>query len=481
MGKFDLHLDIHLSEGFGTEACTRQLGCNWQRKVWYLNPYYWRALYDDDNDRLAFEYIHEDNLAGDNWAENANARISCAGWGLPKADFSVRPPGDGRVATIVYSDGTRIYVAESDVATATGWAWQTITEIFDGTGDGGHYTKPNLACNRDTNGPWFWMSAVFDDGTNIWVKARQETIGGGGIGAWDVAVNVSDATNTDAIYGQSVRSIAEAGVGKKDMIFIFKQGAGLHSRYFDSPGWEDIQTIDAAVTIGIGAFDLEHGINAGEKEAHVLYVDGDGTVAFSKRASGNNAASSWSASVAVTSVTTGHHCTAIVESEDGRLSVIWRTSTLVKYRTYTCATGIWFPLLVNDPSSWDPSTDAVVGTTTIYQMQSPDDVGDADAIILIWIGCAASDPCTIGWGTFEERSISSESSESSVSSGSSESSSETKSSLSSDSSSETKSSLSSGSSESSSETKSSLSSESSSETKSSQSSGSSGSSESVEA
>ena len=89
--------------------------------MWYntTTEYYWRARYDRISDRFDFEYSND--LSGDNWVENVNARIDASGFdvGAIDADFTIR----GRCAvlktTIHYSDGIDTWIAESDEASAT--------------------------------------------------------------------------------------------------------------------------------------------------------------------------------------------------------------------------------------------------------------------------------------------------------------------------------------------------------------------------
>ena len=177
----------------------------------------WRARLDRVNNRLIFEYTN--TWDSDNWTENVNARIDTSGFSGIDADFTVRGAEDGVVATIHYSDGVDTYIAESNEASVTGWAWENITKVFDGVTDSGTYQRVNLAADRNTSGYKLWATAVFDDTSNIWVKTRKQTTSGD-ITGWQAAEDVSDNTNTDPIYGQVVRSIGETGALKTDMIFL---------------------------------------------------------------------------------------------------------------------------------------------------------------------------------------------------------------------------------------------------------------------
>ncbi|GAI82145.1 unnamed protein product, partial [marine sediment metagenome] len=244
--------------------------------MWFIHPYHWRSRYDSDNDRLVFEYLHIDDIGGDNWAENVNARIPCTDWGPLKADFTVRGDSDGLPATIHYSDGTDTFIAESDEATETGWAWENTTTVFDAS-DADTYTRVNLAANRTSPVPKLTATAVYDDTTNIYVQSKIQSVPGN-ITGWGNAVDISNTGNTDFIYGQSIRSMGVAGSDKKDLMVVWKEGTAIYSRYLDGVAWEDIQTVDVVASTGASHFDFEHGEVAGENEGHVIFVDADGTI-----------------------------------------------------------------------------------------------------------------------------------------------------------------------------------------------------------
>ncbi|GAH65804.1 unnamed protein product, partial [marine sediment metagenome] len=193
--------------------CPRRMGGNWQRKMWFDGTYYWRGRYCPEEDgNLKFEYIAAAGLAGNVWAENAAARIDASGFTGIQADFTVRGGGNGIPTTIHYSDGVDTWVAESDEASLTGWAWQNTTIVFDGTAPD-TYRKVNLGANRKRKPsfPILWATAVFIDdseGTQYVVTREQST--SGDITGWDAAVDVSLNTNTNTIYGCSSRSMGSS-------------------------------------------------------------------------------------------------------------------------------------------------------------------------------------------------------------------------------------------------------------------------------
>ena len=210
------------SESSSSSAkCPRQFGGNWQRKLGFDGTNYWRARYDITNDRIICEWIAQNNMGADNWTENENARIDASGFdaSVLDADFTIRYAGEGIPLTIVYSDGVDVYIAESDEATATTWSWENTTKVFDGVSDGGAYQRVNLASDRNTGNNKLWVTSKFDDTSNEWVKARKQTTSLD-ITGWGAAEDVSVNTNTDFIYGQSVRSVGETGAAKTDMFFV---------------------------------------------------------------------------------------------------------------------------------------------------------------------------------------------------------------------------------------------------------------------
>jgi len=275
------------------------MGGNWQRKNWYdiVNDNYWRSRYDPVNERYVFEWIAKNNLSADNWAENVNARIDCSGFdaGVFQADFTVREQSaDNIPKTIHYSDGVDTYVAESDESAETTWSWTNLTKVFDGIADGGVYQRVNLAGDRNSAGTSLWATAVFDDDTNLWVKAKLQSTRGD-ITGWDAAVDVSDTANTAIIYGQSVRSVGDSGLSKRDMFFAWKQDNDLYSRFWDATSFETIQTIELNVCADKSHFDFEHGIEAGTNDLFILYLGASHEVLFRKRTAGDTDA--WGAAV----------------------------------------------------------------------------------------------------------------------------------------------------------------------------------------
>ena len=132
--------------------------------MWYneTTEYYWRARYDRGNDKLIFEYSND--LSGDNWAINGNADIDSSGFdiGAIDADFTVRGKDSIAVTTIHYSDGIDTWIAESDESSATGWAWQNSTTVFDGTSPD-WYQRLNLCADRRTPNPKLYATSVFND------------------------------------------------------------------------------------------------------------------------------------------------------------------------------------------------------------------------------------------------------------------------------------------------------------------------------
>jgi len=370
-------------------VCGREFGDNWQRKMWFSDPYYWRSRQDGSN--LIFEYIHKDNLSGDNWATNANATISTSGC---CADFTVRGSQDGIPTTIHYTDGTDTWIAESNEDSATGWAWQNTTKVFDATESGDTFTKVNLASDRVAVNPVLWASAVFYDSSEgyYWVQAREQTTSGD-ITGWDAKVDVSSVTNTSFIYGNSVRSIG-GQAEKADMIFAWKEGATLKSRYWDLNSFETEQTIATGSDFK-AHFDLEHSEDSGSKHIHVVYVAADGTVEFRDRAVGDTGA--WEAADTISDDVTGHSGVGIVEHGDGLFSVIWEHDNIIEFRIRDCDAGTWNPLLVSNAFEFNPTT-AVAPTTTVAQIQTADSIPSWTDVVICWIGVDGAETCAEGFG-----------------------------------------------------------------------------------
>ena len=329
--------------------------------------------------------------------------------------------GAGHNTTIHYSDGVDTYVAESDETSATGWAWQNLTKVFDGVTDGGVYYRVNLASNRDTGGAILWATAIFKDSSTskIWVKTKRETVAQT-ITAWNAAIDVSDVNNTTTIFGQSGRSIGETGPEKKDMIYGWKTGTTLYSRFWDNASFEVIQTIDASVwpSTTHAKFDFEHTIILGIKHIHVIYVDGNGSISFRHRGVGDT--DTWEAADVLCTTTSGHGAVGIVEHGDGLSYIFWKESNGIEWRILDENGGaFWSPILANSAYQFDPATEAIVKTTSIMQMQTADQVPAAKALISCWIGEIGILSCERGWGVIVESSSSSSESSSSESSSSS--------------------------------------------------------------
>jgi len=371
--------------------------------VWYntITGYYWRGRYDPDNDRLIFEYIHEDNLGGDNWAENENARIDASGFDASwiVGDFTVRATENGIPTTIHYSDGIDTWIAESDESSATGWAWENSTKVFDGT-DPDWYRKVNLCADRKTPTPKLYATAVFNDdseGTQYVVVKRQSSPLD--VTGWGNSQDVSDNTNTNTIYGESCRSVGESGAAKDDVVFVYKEGDAIKSQYFSAGVARGIQVVDAVAYSGKTILDLEHSMDEGLKVCHVIFVDADGSVKSTARESGNTTA--WSELVTLHGAITPeswHGDVGIVEHGPGVLYFVWKHHYIIEYRLHRHEPMVWVPDLGNDPDEFDPSTDAVVNTNTIAQIQTPDSVPSYAAIPMVWIGLIGIDPCELGWG-----------------------------------------------------------------------------------
>jgi len=394
----DAYLRAVQTKTFTADAqlvCGREFGGNWQRKMWFNDPYYWRSRQNGDN--LIFEYIHKDNLAGDNWATNANATISCPGCG---ACFTVRG-GDGIIPTTIhYSDGTDTYVAESDEASATGWAWQNTTKVFDATESGDWYKKVNLASDRNQN-PLLWATAVFYDSSTgkQWVQSKTQT-STGDITAWDAKRDVSNVDNTAIIWGCSDRSVGEEAE-KNDMIICWKEGATLKSRYWDNNAFETEQTIATGYATK-ARFDFEHSEDSGNKHVHVVYVAADGSVEFRERALG--ATGAWQAAETVDARTTGNGGVGIVEHEDGLFSVIWEhDNTMMEFRIRDCDLDTWDPILANDSYEFNPATDAVAKTTTVAQILTADSLPAWTDVAICWIGADGAEACAEGFGVLIKR------------------------------------------------------------------------------
>jgi len=410
LGKFYVKQDsADLLSNFRV-SCPRRMGDNWQRKMWFDGTYYWRGRCDPAAQEIIFEYIAAAGLAGNVWTKNVavGASIDCLGWAADRimADFTVRGGESGIPATIHYSDGVNSHVAESDEASLTGWAWQNLKTVFTG-GGGDTYRKVNLGANRTTPTPRLWAVAVFyDDGTTKqWVKASRQSAGGN-LANWDPEDDISDVDNTATIYGCSVRSMGEAGGLKNDVMVVYKKGVELKSRYYDGD-WDDpIDDIDTTTLPGYSNFDFEHGDIAGMNMGHIIYVDADGSIQWKERDSGDAA---WSAGVQLHTGHASHHAVGIVEHGSNWLWAIWgHLYAEIEYRAHSCDPEVWFPLLANDPLTFDATTEAVIDTSTVAQLQTPDSIPSGEAVPICWIGeTAPATPCAAAWGILIEYSIAS--------------------------------------------------------------------------
>ena len=376
----------------------RLMGGNWQRKNWFDGTNYWRSRYDEDLDSFVFEWIAETILGGDNWAENTNARIDVSGFGIDAfpADFTVRGAGFGVITTIHYSDGTDTYIAESDENGATTWAWENTTKVFDG--NGGTYQRINLALDRNSSTPHLWATAVFDDDTNIWVKTKEQSTALD-ITGWDASEDVSDTGNTDTIHGQSVRSIGTAGALKKDMIFAWKQDDDIYSRFNDNGSWETIQTVALNTYAGKSVFDFEHAQISGTNHIHIIYVDADTSVLARGRTSGDTDA--WSSADTLHGAVHDHAGVGIVEHGDGNLYFVWKDGDYFEYRKLNCSTEVWTPLLNEEPEDFEYTTEAVVNTSSAYQLQTADSIPADDNVLINWIGKTVTSEDTPAWGILQ--------------------------------------------------------------------------------
>ena len=409
LGKTDITHSAELLSNFRV-SCSRRLGGNWQRKMWFDGTYYWRGRYDPTDNFLKFEWIAAAGLAGNVWTENlghdaVTTRIDASAFTGIDADFTVRGGESGIPTTIHYSDGIDTWVAESDEDSLTGWAWENLTKIFDGeTPD--WYRRVNLCANRTTPTPRLWAIAVFYDQSSgkQWVKARRQTTGGD-ITGWDGEVDVSNVDNTATLYGCSARSMGDAGPLKNDIMVVYKEGAALRSKYFDG-GWQAIQNIDTTTLSGKSAFDFEHGEIAGCMEGHIIYVDADGSTQWRERDYG--VAPVWSDAEQLHGPDISHRGVGIVEHGSGWLWVIWKEANVLQYRVHLCEPEIWYPLLANEPLIFDVSADAVVTTSTVTQPNTPDNIPSDEAVPICWIGeTVPATPCEVGWGILVEYSTAS--------------------------------------------------------------------------
>jgi len=408
LGRFEAQATAEVLSKFRV-SCPRRMGDNWQRKMWFDGTYYWRGRCNPPTTEIVFEYIEAAGLAGNVWTKNENASIDCSGMAADRimADFTVRGGESGIPTTIHYSDGVSTHVAESDETSLTGWAWQNLTTVFTG-GGGDTYRKVNLGANRTTPTPRLWAVAVFYDDLPAgkqWVKASRQTTGGI-LGGWDGEVPISDVDNTATIYGCSVRSMGDSGVGRNDVMVVYKKGVELKSRYYDGDWDDDIEDIDTTTLPGKSAWDFEHAETLGIDMGHVVYVDDDGSVKWTERDDG--VAAVWNAPQTLHAAA-DHRGVGIVEHGAGWLWIVWvEGEDVLEYRLHQCVPEVWFPLLGSSALQFNVNTDAVVTTSTVRQPQTPDWIPSGEAVPICWIGeTAPATPCAPAWGILIEYSIAS--------------------------------------------------------------------------
>lgn len=381
----------------------RRLGENWQRKMWFDGQYYWRARYDFDDDEIKVEFIAKENLESNVWTENTNAAIDCSGFdpGCIEADFTIRGAENGIPTTIHFSDGEDTWVAESDESSLTAWSWENLTMVFDTTLPD-FYCKVNLCADRKTPIPKLWATAVFHDVSEgkESVKGKRQT-SGGDLTSWGVEEDIGDVDNLDSITGQSCRAMNTSGPLVDDVLFVWKEGIVLKSRYWGGNAFEAIQTIDSTTSSSIrGEFDLEHGMESDSDQGIVIYVDADRSIKWTRRPAGKT--EDWTAAEILT-VTSDHpRSVAIVEWGTGWMFAIWGEENLIRYRIYIIIANSWIPPLENPSNVFDVSIDAVISTLSFEQGHSPDHVPGGEAIPLSWIGETPS--YSVGWGVLVTKS-----------------------------------------------------------------------------
>ncbi len=400
-------------------SCPRVMGGNWQRKLWYCEPgeNFWRGRFDPDDSKLKFDWINTDDLATGNWTENTNAQISVTNGSNHTADFSVRGCESGIPFTIVYASANDVYVAECDEASDTGWAWENTTKVLDGSDDGGVYTKVGIAANRQPQVK-LWVTAVLDDTTNIYIRGKLQT-SSGDITGWGATDDISDSSNTDPIYGQSIRSMG-GGAETKDMLVVYKEDDSLKSVYIDNSTPQAEQVIDVATKSGSAYYDFEHGEEAGVKDAHVVFVDADGSVQWTERAAG--AASTWDTNLELDDASGKLYGGMGIVERDDFFYVSWadKTQAAVEWRLHDHDQDTWTPALGEEAHHYFTAT-ATTPTATLEQLQTADNITVSDKYIMTWVGQGDNTWCDFGYGLIDEFSSSSSSSiDSSSSSSSSE-------------------------------------------------------------
>ena len=185
------------------------------------------------------------------------------------------------------------------------------------------------------------------------------------------------------------------------MIFLYKEGIAVRSRYYDGD-WDDpIEDVDTTTLAGRAAWDLEHvEMLNGDEMAHFIYVDADGSIQWRERDPG--AASVWSAASQLEVTHSDHFGVGIVDHGNGWSWCVWVHGDVLEYRLHICLPEVWYPLLANPALIFDPATDAVITTSTIEQPQTPDAIHAGDAVPICWIGqTAPGAPCGLGWGILQ--------------------------------------------------------------------------------
>lgn len=389
------HFNVHYRRIFGE---------NWQRKSWFTDPYYWRSYYSLALDSFIFEYIHKTGLTGNVWTENVNARISAAGFDAAalEADFSVRGPRSGLPITIVYSDGRDVWVAESDETSVLGWGWQNLTKVFDATAPDWYRYVGVFADRRTPTSKLYVVAVYYDDapGGVQYVRWREQT-NPGDITGWDAVEDVSNTANTDNILGVAGRSMGATGATKKEVIVVYKEGIAIRSRYHTAIGWSAIQDVDttAEAEKSLACFDIEHYETlAGNNMMHIIYVDADNAVWAAERDPG--AAVAWGTFVNLDASATEHDNVGIVDIDSIQF-YMWQEGHNIGYRIHRCDPETWWPALVNTYNEFDPSTEAVITTTSQpEQIQGPDDISAGDAVAINWIGLITA-AAGKGWGILQ--------------------------------------------------------------------------------
>ncbi len=387
--------------------CYRSFGENWQRKSWYAGAYYWRSRYDKTLDSLVFEYISETDIASNVWTENTNARIDASSFTNPfnlSGDFAViLPHAAAGITTIVYSDGVDIWVAESDEASATGWAWENTTKVADETSpDWYRYVNINHDLRAATNR--FYISAVYYQNTGGTYHVRMwRQSAAGNITGWDAPEDVSNIANTNRILGQASRHVGDMGTARYDMIFVYKEGVAIRSRFWDGTpsggSWETIQDIDTTASfdeVWLAEFDIEHSELAGAHTIHIVYIDADGSVISSERGPADTDV--WGEFETVDTSSSEHHYVALARAGVDWMYVLWQEGgDEIGWRIHIHDPGeLWVPSLASAYYEFHVSI-AIDPTTSLSQILTPDEVPAGEPMPISWSG-AESGVCGIGWG-----------------------------------------------------------------------------------